>query len=125
MWDGTPLLDRTILLVAEQGLGDTLHFVRYAGLLSRQGARVIVAAQKPLIPILATCPGIDQLVTLDETYPEVDTWAPLVSLPGLCKTSLESVPAEIPYLAAEPQKHIAVGETHGRRNPMMTRAVKR
>ncbi|HJN12491.1 MAG TPA: FkbM family methyltransferase [Pirellulaceae bacterium] len=102
MWDGSPLQGRTILLVAEQGLGDTLHFVRYAKLLRLQGAHVIVAAQKPLLPILAECPGVDQWVELDGTYPAFDTWAPLVSLPGLVKTTLASIPAEIPYLTADP-----------------------
>jgi Flp pilus assembly protein TadD len=102
MWDGTPLQGRTILLVAEQGLGDTLHFVRYAKVMQKRGARVIVAAQKPLLPILAECQGIDQLVKANGSYPSFDTWAPLVSLPGLVKTTLASIPAEVPYLAADP-----------------------
>lgn len=101
MWDATPLEGRTILLVAEQGLGDTLQFVRYAKLLRQQAARVIVAAQKPLLPILAECPGIDQLVEFDGAYPAFDTWAPLVSLPRLVKTALTSIPADVPYLAAD------------------------
>lgn len=103
MWDGTPLQGRTILLIAEQGLGDTLQFVRYARLLRQQGAVVIVAAQKPLLPILADSPGIDRLVEVDGAYPAFDTWAPLVSLPGLLKTTLASIPAEVPYLGADPE----------------------
>jgi FkbM family methyltransferase len=102
MWDGGPLRDRTILLVAEQGLGDTLHFIRYGKMLQQQGAHVIVAAQKPLLPVLAECSGVDQLVELDGTYPVFDTWAPLVSLPWLVKTTLASIPSEIPYLTADP-----------------------
>ena len=83
LWDGSSLAGRTILLAAEQGLGDTLQFVRYAKVLQQQGARVVVAAQKPLLPILRDCPGIDALVTLNGDYPAFDTWSPLVTLPGL------------------------------------------
>jgi len=104
MWDGTSLTGRTILLVAEQGLGDTLHFVRYADVLKQQGARVVVASQTALLPILESCPGIDELVKLDSAYPAFDTWAPLVSVPGLCKTTLESIPANVPYLTADPER---------------------
>jgi len=102
MWDGGALRDRTILLVAEQGLGDTLHFIRYGKMLQQQGAHVIVAAQKLLLPILAKCTGVDQLVELDGTYPAFDTWAPLVTVPGLVKTTIPSIPADIPYLTADP-----------------------
>jgi len=101
-WDGSSLAGRTILLLAEQGLGDTLHFVRYAKLLKEQAASVIVAAQKPLLPILAACPGIDQLVEHGGDYPAFDTWAPLLSLPGVVNTTIDSIPADVPYLAAEP-----------------------
>src|SRR5262249_44197144 len=55
-WDGSPLSGRTILLHAEQGLGDTLQFVRYARLVGHQGGRVIVACRRPLARILASCP---------------------------------------------------------------------
>lgn len=103
LWDGTPLSGRTILLFAEQGLGDTLHFVRYANLLKQQGARTIVACQKPLLRLLETCPGVDQLVDVQGTLPPFDVCAPLLSLPGILKTTLETIPAPIPYLSADPQ----------------------
>ena len=62
LWDGSPLEGRTILLIAEQGLGDTLQFIRYAALVKERGGTVIVACQKALLPLLESCPGIDRLV---------------------------------------------------------------
>ncbi len=101
-WDGASLDGKAILLVAEQGLGDTLQFVRYAQRLQNEGGRVFVAAQKPLLSILNSCPGIDELVALGGPYPEFDTWAPLLSVPGLRNTTLASIPAEVPYLSPDP-----------------------
>src|SRR5262249_6732055 len=62
LWDGSSLAGRTILLHAEQGLGDTLQFIRYAPLVKRCGGKVIVECQEALLPLLATCSGIDQLI---------------------------------------------------------------
>jgi tetratricopeptide (TPR) repeat protein len=102
LWDGTPLLGRTILLHAEQGLGDTLQFIRYATLVREQGGRVVGQCPRPLLQILATCSGIDQLVAQDEALPDFDVHAPLLSLPRLLKTTLATVPADVPYLTADP-----------------------
>jgi tetratricopeptide (TPR) repeat protein len=102
LWDGSPLEGRTILLVAEQGLGDTLQFIRYAGLLKAQGARVIATCPKPLLSLLETCPGVDQLVPSGELPPDYDVFAPLLSLPWILGTTLETVPAPIPYLHPRP-----------------------
>jgi tetratricopeptide (TPR) repeat protein len=103
-WDGSPLGGRTILLRAEQGLGDTLQFVRYAALLKRQGATVVLECQKPLLRLLAGCPGIDRLLARGDPLPEgLDVQAPLLSLPGLLGTTLATVPAQVPYLDADPR----------------------
>src|SRR4051794_5120953 len=61
-WDGSPLEGRTLVITAEQGLGDTFQFVRYAPLAQKSGGRVIVVCQPALTRILASCPGIDQIV---------------------------------------------------------------
>ena len=61
-WNGEPLAGRTILLRAEQGLGDTLQFVRYARLLKERGARVVVEAQPALVSLVRRCPGVDQVI---------------------------------------------------------------
>jgi tetratricopeptide (TPR) repeat protein len=102
LWDGGSLAGKTILLHAEQGLGDTFQFVRYAPLVKRLGATVIVECQKPLLPLLATCPGIDRLVGQGDELPEFTTQAPLLSLPRILQTSLDSIPAAVSYLFAAP-----------------------
>ncbi len=101
-WDGSPLAGRTLLLYAEQGLGDTLQFVRYARLAKEQGATVIVECQKPLLRLLARCPGIDQLVGQGDPTPPHDVCAPLLSLPSLFRTTVDTIPAAVPYLEADP-----------------------
>jgi hypothetical protein len=101
-WDGGSLAGKTILLHAEQGLGDTIQFIRYAPLVQRLGATVIVECQKPLQPLLTSCAGIDQLFGEGDPLPECATQAPLLSLPGIFRTSLSSIPAAVPYLFAAP-----------------------
>lgn len=104
-WLGeTPLAGRTILLHAEQGLGDTLMFVRYAPLLARSGAEVVLQVQPELKSLLSGLDGVMATVALGETSPPFDLHCPLTSLPLACKTDLSSVPAEIPYLHASPTK---------------------
>jgi tetratricopeptide (TPR) repeat protein len=101
-WDGRPLEGKTILLHAEQGLGDTIQFVRYAAWVKDRGPKVIVTCQEPLVRLLASCRGIDELIGWGNDLPPFDFHAPLLSLPGIFQTSLETVPAEVPYLFAAP-----------------------
>src|SRR5271166_2350377 len=103
LWDGSPLDGRTILVHAEQGLGDTLQFIRYVPMVHQRGGRVILVCQPPLIRLLTRSPGIERLVAQGEALPEYDVHVPLMSLPGLLGTTLKSVPADVPYLDAEPQ----------------------
>jgi tetratricopeptide (TPR) repeat protein len=102
LWDGTPLCGRTILLREEQGLGDTLQFIRYARLVKQRGGRVLFHCQRGLGQFLTGCPGLDGIVEWDMPLPPFDVQAPLLSLPMLLKTTLETVPAEVPYLFADP-----------------------
>jgi tetratricopeptide (TPR) repeat protein len=102
-WDGSPLDGRTILLYGEQGLGDTLQFVRYAPLVRQRGGRVIVQCQDVLLQLLSRTPGIDQLIGHSQPTPAFDVYAPLLSLPALMGTTLETVPANVPYLFADPE----------------------
>ena len=101
-WDGSPLDGRTILLHGEQGLGDTLHFVRYAPMVKARGGRVIVHCQNALCRLLARSPGIDGLVGWGATPPKFDVWLPLMSLPTVFHTTLDTIPASIPYVSADP-----------------------
>ena len=100
LWDGSSLAGKTILLHAEQGLGDAIQFVRYAPLVKQLGGTIIVECQQPMLPLLATCPGIDRLVGQGGELPAFTTHAPLLSVPGILKTSLDTIPASVPYLFA-------------------------
>lgn len=100
-WDGAPLGGRTILLTAEQGAGDAFHFVRYAAQVKARGAgRVIVEALPSLCAMLATAPGVDEVAPTDAPYPPYDVHAPLLSLPRLMGTRLDTISADVPYLTA-------------------------
>jgi tetratricopeptide (TPR) repeat protein len=102
-WDGGPLDGRTIFLHAEQGQGDAIHFIRYGPLVKERGAgRIAVACHKSLIPLLSRCTWIDELVTQGSLLPAFDVHAALLSLPGLFDTTLETIPAKVPYLSADP-----------------------
>jgi Tfp pilus assembly protein PilF len=101
LWDGSPLKGHAILLHAEQGLGDTLQFIRYAPLVKERGGKVIVECQPPLLRLLGSCPGIDQLVAQGSGLPEFEFHAPLLSLPHILGTTLATIPAETPYLFAD------------------------
>ncbi|MEZ6091701.1 MAG: TIGR03032 family protein [Pirellulaceae bacterium] len=96
-WDGSPLDGRTILLHAEQGKGDAIQFVRYAGLIQQRGGRVIASADPSAMPLLQMAHGIEQVVSRDNPPPPHDTQAALMSLPACFATTVESIPADVPY----------------------------
>jgi Flp pilus assembly protein TadD len=100
MWDGSPLEGRTILLWAEQGLGDTLQFVRYAPLVQARGGVVVLECQPALVRLLADCPGVDRVLPRGTPLPPFDVHIPLMSLPWVFGTTLATVPCNIPYLRA-------------------------
>ncbi len=102
LWDGSSLQGKSILLYPEQGLGDTLQFIRYAPLVKQTGATVIVQCQPPLLRLLATCAGIDRLLPEGTDLHPFDVQAPLLSVPRILRTTLDSIPANIPYLSADP-----------------------
>ncbi|MBL8982429.1 MAG: tetratricopeptide repeat protein [Gemmatimonadetes bacterium] len=103
-WTGDALAGRSILLHAEQGIGDAIQFVRYAALLRERGAgRVIVEAPWPITPLLLSAVGVDQVVARGEPLPPYDVHASLMSLPGLCGTTLATIPARVPYIRTEPR----------------------
>jgi Flp pilus assembly protein TadD len=97
-WDGSPLAGRTILLFSEQGLGDTLQFVRYAPLVSRRGGRVRLLCSPALVELLAGCEGVEEAIPNDRPIPACDVYAPLLSLPGVFRTTLATVPATVAYI---------------------------
>lgn len=100
-WDGGDIRGMRILLWYEQGLGDTLQFIRYTPLVATRGATVIALCQPPLKRLLQTCEGIDLLVEDGEPLPDFDIHCPLMSLPLRLGTELATVPAATPYLFAD------------------------
>ncbi|GAB7537878.1 tetratricopeptide repeat protein [Burkholderia sp. 3C] len=102
-WTGEqPLAGRTVLLYAEQGLGDTLQFSRYAARVKALGAHVVLEAQRELIGLLRTLDGVDEWVARGDPLPPFDLHCPLLSLPREFHTDLASIPADTPYLHADP-----------------------
>ncbi|HKS10003.1 MAG TPA: hypothetical protein VJS13_10675 [Pyrinomonadaceae bacterium] len=104
IWDGRPVAGKRVLVRCYHGLGDTIQFIRYAALLKRIAAQVIVWVQPSLIPLLHGVEGIDQLLPLHDGVPEVeyDVDVELNELPYLFRTTIENIPAEVPYLHVDP-----------------------
>ncbi len=103
-WDGSPLAGRTLLLYAEQGLGDALQFIRYAPVVQQSCGRVVFECPKVLVSLFRSVPGIDELISQGSRLPRVDVAAPLLSLPFLLGTELDTVPAQVPYVHADPER---------------------
>jgi hypothetical protein len=103
LWLGREdLAGRTILLYAEQGFGDTIQFCRYVPMVKALGARVVLEAPAPLLPLLRTLAGVDELVAFGAALPPFDVQTPLMSLPLAFGTRFETIPASVPYLACDP-----------------------
>ncbi len=99
-WRGEPIAGQRILLLCEQGLGDSLQFIRYAARVKALGAWVAVRIQAPLKPLFRELEGIDLLIDESEPVPETDWHCHLLSLPLAFNTGLADIPAEMPYLRA-------------------------
>jgi tetratricopeptide (TPR) repeat protein len=103
-WNGESLAGRTLLVHAEQGLGDVIQFCRYVRLLVSQGNDVVFEVMPSLKALMRSLPEEVRLVGRGEPLPAVDYHCPLLSLPGILGTELGTVPAVVPYLAAEPAR---------------------
>jgi hypothetical protein len=101
---GTPLRGKSILLRAEQGLGDCLQFCRYALPLAARGARVILEVPAPLVTLLADLDGVAQIVKTGSTLPAFDYYCPLMSLPLALGTTLQCIPHPDAYLRSDAMK---------------------
>jgi Flp pilus assembly protein TadD len=102
-WNGDHLGGKTILLYAEQGFGDAIHFIRYAPMVAKLGGKVLLECQPALVRLFQNVPGIERIVAVEQTLGHFDLHCALPSLPLMFGTTLDSIPAAIPYLAAEPQ----------------------
>ncbi len=99
-WDGSPLADQVLLVHAEQGLGDTLQFIRYLPLVRARAQHVWVEVQAALMPLLAQS-GFTGLVPRGDQLPPFDVQAPLLTLPGVFGTTLENIPTQVPYVSVD------------------------
>ncbi|MBS1258709.1 MAG: Cell division coordinator CpoB [Candidatus Scalindua arabica] len=106
LWDGTPLDGRSILVHAEQGIGDTIQFVRYLPMVQAKGGHVIFECQKNLFRLLENSEGLNDIIQKASTSEEnsyFDVQVPLLSLPGIFGTTLENIPSKVPYIKVDPE----------------------
>ena len=101
-WDGSPLDGGRILLHAEQGYGDILQFSRFAPQVAHMGGQVVLACPKALRRLMGTLAGVELIVSGRDAVPEIHHHAPLMSLPAILGTTLETVSPDRPYLASDP-----------------------
>ena len=102
-WQAEIAEDKTVLIHAEQGLGDTIHFIRYAKLVKERVGRVLFLAQRPLSRLVRSCTDIDAVIADGDPLPHYDFHISLLSLPRIFNTSVETIPSHVPYLHAEPE----------------------
>ncbi|WP_316177567.1 MULTISPECIES: tetratricopeptide repeat protein [unclassified Bradyrhizobium] len=112
-WQGEPLDGRTLLLFAEYGIGDALQFVRYVDRVKTMGGNIVLQVQPAIAPLLRCLEGVT-VVPRGAPLPPFDLQAPLMDLPRIFGTTLETIPAEVPYLAADPIKVAAWRNVLGR-----------
>jgi tetratricopeptide (TPR) repeat protein len=99
MWLGRESIQgKTILLHVDEGLGDTIQFIRYAPMVAARGARVILAVERPLVALLSQLPGVSQCLAFSDELPAFDMHCPIGSLPMVFGTRLDNIPAETSYL---------------------------
>jgi len=101
-WAGEPLNGKIILVHAEQGFGDSFQFCRYISVLAECGARVIVEAPDVVQGVLGTLQGVEEVLTPGNPLPAYDFHIPMMSLPGVFGTTLDSIPAPDDYLSVPP-----------------------
>lgn len=100
-WNGEALNGRSVLLIGEQGFGDTVQFIRYAPLIKSRGGRVILRCRPELHRLLAEAPGVDAICGYDDPPPRVDFYLSLLSLPKIFETAPATVPFPDGYLPDE------------------------
>lgn len=104
LWRGEPLNGAKILIYWEQGLGDTLQFIRYIPLVAQRGGRVILEVQEPLRRLIANIPGVDSFICHGDQLPDISWQCPLMSLPLAFGTTFDSIPASAAYISVPPER---------------------
>lgn len=100
-WDGSDPTGQSILICSEQGFGDIIQFARYISLVVATGAKVMVDVPWEVRPLIETIPGILRVVPMETELSEFNHHVLLLSLPRIFKTTLETIPAKVPYLHAD------------------------
>ncbi len=113
LWTGGPLEGKTILLFAEQGLGDALQFARFAPMLAARGARVVLEIHPQLQHFARRLDGVAEVMPIFQTPPPFDTYQALMSVPGILGIGPDNIPGDVPYLSADPAKVAAWKERLG------------
>ena len=106
-WQGEPLAGKSLIIGLEAGLGDMIQFCRYTSQLKAQGAaRIAIVCHPGLKSLFSSLSDADEIFSLEDEVPASawDYWTPPLSLPHYCRTTLASIPALIPYLAADPSR---------------------
>jgi tetratricopeptide (TPR) repeat protein len=98
-WDGSAIGGKTILLYTEQGFGDAIQFARYAALLAERGARPLLRCPPQLKRLMESVPGVAGVTTPEEALPPFDIHCALLGLPRLFETTVETIPAAVPYVS--------------------------
>jgi tetratricopeptide (TPR) repeat protein len=105
LWRGEKELHgKTIFLPAEQGLGDAIQFARYVPLVAALGANVLLGVHRPLTALMASVPGVSQVIADGETLPAFDLYCPLLSLPLAFETELATIPSSVPYIRPQEER---------------------
>jgi tetratricopeptide (TPR) repeat protein len=102
LWLGEAVKRRVLLIHAEQGMGDSIMFGRYVSMIAAT-ARVVLEAPQPLVRLFASLKGVEQIVATGSTLPKFDLQCPMMSLGRAFGTTVDTIPARIPYLSAEPE----------------------
>ncbi len=111
-WDGQPLGNSKVLfLYSEQGCGDAIQFIRYVSLIEKNGGRIIVQCQPALKRLFQSIKIIDLVITDKDKIPAFDFHVPIMSLPGIFDTSIDTIPTDIPYFDIDQFSGIATPDT--------------
>jgi tetratricopeptide (TPR) repeat protein len=104
LWQGEDLRGRTILLHCEQGLGDSIQSVRFARFVREKGGTVLLSCPNSLARLFKGVAGIDGIFPDGRHLPGYDVHAPMMSLPGIFQTTVDTIPADVPYLPSDPAR---------------------
>jgi hypothetical protein len=116
LWDGSDISGYTLLIHAEQGLGDTIQFIRYASMAANRGAKILFACQKEIAGLLRQVKGLDTVIPYGEAIPGFDLHCPILRLPLVFETTIKNIPATVPYITADYSLVTAWGDRIDKKN---------